>query len=251
MILFGLIGGSLSHSFSGKYFNDKFSRGGLENLYRYELFELSSISEFPALISRNRHLRGLNVTIPYKETIIPYLGRIEGEAIPIQAVNTIFIDRDEKGEVKTTIGYNTDAVGFYHSISPLLTKDDAGALILGTGGASKAVEYVLRELLHLRIIRVSRTPGVDRITYQQITPELMEQYPIIINTTPLGTSPHTEICPPIPYDFLSPTNLLFDLVYNPANTRFLNMGKQRGARIKNGEEMLKIQAEASWEMWMK
>lgn len=251
MILFGLIGESLSHSFSGKYFKGKFSAEGLQSLYRYELFEISSISEFPALINSHRHLRGLNVTIPYKEAIIPYLSRIEGEAIPIQAVNTIFIDRDEKGEIKTTIGFNTDAIGFYHSLSPLLTKDDAGALILGTGGASKAVEYVLKEWLRLKVMKVSRTPGADQITYQQITPELLSQYPIIINTTPLGTFPHTELCPPIPYDFLSRKNLLYDLVYNPAETRFLHLGKHQGARIKNGEEMLKLQAEASWGIWVK
>lgn len=249
MILFGLIGESLSHSFSGKYFEDKFSSEGLLSLYRYELFELSSITEFPALINSHRQLRGLNVTIPFKESILPYLSRLEGEAIPIKAVNTICIDRNEAGEVKTTVGFNTDALGFYHSLSPLLNRNDAGAMILGTGGASKAVEYVIRELLQLKVIKISRTPGIDHITYRQITPELIAQYPIIINTTPLGTSPYTDLCPPIPYDFLSPKNLLFDLVYNPAETRFLKLGKQRGARIKNGEEMLKLQAEKSWGIW--
>lgn len=249
MILFGLIGGSLAHSFSGEYFKDKFSREGVENLYRYQLFELSGITEFPSLINSHRQLRGLNVTIPFKESIIPYLSRLEGVATAIQAVNTVYIHRDEMGAVISTAGYNTDVIGFYKSLSPLVHRSDTGAMILGTGGASKAVEYVLKELMHLRIIRVSRNPGIDRITYPQITSELLEQYPIIINTTPLGTSPHTEFCPPIPYDFLSPRNLLYDLVYNPTNTRFLDLGKQRGARTKNGEEMLKLQAEASWEIW--
>lgn len=251
MILFGLIGVSLAHSFSGKYFEDKFIRERLESDYRYELFELAHIEDFPALLDTHPRLIGLNVTIPFKETVIPYLSGLEGDAIPIQAVNTIFIDRNDKGEMMASTGFNTDAIGFFQSLSPLLTNNETGAMILGTGGASKAVAYVLKEWLHLEVILVSRNPGANRITYGDLTPELMERYPVIINTTPLGTFPHTEAHPPLPYDFLSPGNLLYDLVYNPEESRFLQLGKQRGARIKNGEEMLKIQAEASWKIWMK
>jgi shikimate dehydrogenase len=235
MKTFGLIGKDLSHSFSAKYFNEKFFKEEIDA--QYLNFELNNISEFPTLI-RKQKLSGINITIPYKESIIPFLDKLSNEAKEIGAVNTVeFID----GKLA---GHNTDIIGFTQSIIPILESRNK-ALILGSGGAAKAVELALRKL-NIKYKTVSRNSSFD---YQDITKQDTVSHNIIINTTPLGTNPRINDFPKIPYNYLNKNHLLFDLIYNPPETKFLKYGKAKKSTIKNGLEMLQIQAETSWNIW--
>jgi len=236
MSIFGLIGKTLSHSFSEGYFNDKFHKEDINDA-EYKNFELSNISEFTDLISKIK-LSGLNVTTPYKESIIPFLDELTPHANAIGAVNTIQF-KDNK-----LIGHNTDTIGFLQSIYPLLNKRNK-ALILGNGGASKAIQYVLK-ILNIEYKIVSRKSSFD---YLDISSESIGYYDIIINTTPLGTHPKIADFPQIPYKELNENHLLFDVIYNPTESAFLRFGKTKNCSIKNGLEMLEIQAESSWNIW--
>lgn len=239
---FGLIGKNIDYSFSRSYFTNKFKEEELAHTYRN--FDIEFIEDFLGVIKKNKNLKGLNVTIPYKETIIPYLTRLDKTAQKIGAVNTIKFM--ENGEL---IGYNTDFYGFKKAIEPLLNSNHKKALILGTGGASKAVAYVLEEL-GITYNYVSRTASKKaKFTYKSITEAIISKHQLIINCTPLGTYPQTNACPPIPYDAITPSHLLFDLIYNPEESKFLTVGKLKGAKIRNGLEMLKFQAEKAWKIW--
>ena len=236
MKTFGLIGKSLVHSFSAQYFSEKFLKEGITDT-QYLNFELQDILEFKLLIDETK-LSGLNVTIPYKESIIPFLDELSKEAKIIGAVNTIrFIN-------EKLIGYNTDYIGFTNSIKPLL-KDRNKAIILGDGGAAKAIKYALKKL-GIEYKTASRNTLFD---YLDITNQKAGYYNIIINTTPLGSYPNTSNFPKIPYDYLNENYLLFDLIYNPNETKFLAYGKAKNTQTKNGLEMLQIQAEESWNIW--
>lgn len=237
----GLIGYPLSHSFSKSYFGGKFEREGISG-YTYQLFPLQAIEELVPLLQSHPELAGLNVTIPYKVAVVPFLDELDDTAAAIGAVNTI---RVKDGRLK---GYNTDAYGFEASLRPLLQEQHKRALVLGTGGASRAIAYVL-EKLGLEILFVSRHPEDKEIGYDEIDGAVLAGYPVIINSTPLGTWPDTEACPDIPYAALSDRHILYDLIYNPEETLFLKKGKQQGAVTKNGLEMLHLQAEKSWEIW--
>jgi shikimate dehydrogenase len=240
---YGLIGKTLSHSFSKKYFEDKFRRENIDAVY--ENFELDDISQVEDLFLAHPNLCGLNVTIPYKEQIIPYLDEINEQAKKIGAVNTIYIDK-ETGKKK---GYNTDVYGFKQSLKPFLENQHQRALILGTGGVSKAVEYVLNELGIITAF-VSRTPqGENHFGYDELNENILASFLLIVNTTPLGTFPNVEEKSPLNYSAITSNHLLYDLVYNPAETAFLKEGKKRGALIINGEQMLKLQAEKAWGIW--
>jgi shikimate dehydrogenase len=242
---FGLIGYPLGHSFSRKFFTEKFLRENLQE--EYLNFELEDISQLPGVIAVHPELAGLNVTIPYKEKVLPYIDRLDPVSSAIGAVNTICISRKSSGILLE--GFNTDVFGFSGSLKPLLKPHHRKALVLGTGGASKAVTYAL-DRLGIKWLQVSRNGiGERMITYDQLDFQTMEQSHVIINTTPLGTFPDISTCPPIPYGFLTPNHLLFDLVYNPAETRFLALGRERGAAVKNGYEMLELQALRSYEIW--
>jgi shikimate dehydrogenase len=244
---FGLIGYPLTHSFSGKFFNEKFRNEGIDA--EYLNFELENILQLPHLIGSHPDLEGINVTIPYKEEVIKFLDHINETAAQIQAVNTIRINRS--GHHVSLHGFNTDIYGFQESIKPLLQKYQNKALVLGTGGASKAV---VKALMNLGIdsILVSRNPEWrGEISYNDLDEDVMTSYKIIINTTPIGTYPNTEGCPAIPFEFITSKHLLFDLIYNPEVTEFLNQGKLRGATVTNGLGMLHLQALASWEIWNK
>lgn len=246
MRTFGLIGNPLGHSFSVPYFTNKFSKEGIAAEYRN--FPLDKISEFKSLVKEEPDLSGLNVTVPYKQQIIPYLDALAETARNIQAVNTICFCR-KKG-VRALVGHNTDVIGFERSLSEHLNKHHTSALVLGSGGSSKAVTFVLEKLgIEYRI--VSRSKGEERITYAQLEDSMVERSPLIINTTPLGMHPKLNTYPDIPYDAISPDHLLFDLVYNPGKTKFLSLGKEKGATIVNGYDMLVYQAEGSWEIWNK
>lgn len=254
---FGLIGFPLSHSFSKKYFTDKFEKEGRDDC-KYELYPLPKLSELPELIKANPALCGLNVTVPHKIGVMYYLDKIDSAAKEIDAVNCIKIVNHQPVEdffsgelsfMKVRLeGYNTDAFAFEASLKPLLKKHHHKALILGNGGAARAVIYVLNRLnIAYRI--VSRKPIGKQLNYSQLTPEIMNDRPLIINTTPLGTYPDVDACPDIPYSSLGSKHLLYDLVYNPEETEFLKRGKGQGAATKNGMEMLRLQAEKSWEIW--
>jgi shikimate dehydrogenase len=237
MKVYGLIGYPLSHSFSKGFFAEKFAKENIKDC-TYETFPIPSIEEFNSL----PEVSGLNVTIPYKEVVIPYLDELSPAAADIQAVNCI---RFENG-VKT--GYNTDAIGFRRSLEPLLKAHHTKALVLGTGGAAKAVQYVLRAL-DIPYKLVSRNASLKAMAYSELTKTVMEEYTVIINTTPLGMYPNVDAAPEIPYELLTSHHLLYDLIYNPAVTSFLQKGADKGATTKNGHEMLILQAEASWEIW--
>ncbi len=240
---YGLIGKMLSHSFSKKYFEEKFKRENISAVY--ENFEIGDISQVEEIFSAQPNLFGLNVTIPYKEQIIPYLDEVDEQAQKIGAVNTIYIDK-ATGKKK---GYNTDYYGFKQSLKPFLENQHQRALILGTGGASKAVAYVLNELGIITAF-VSRNPTADnQLSYDDLNENLMQSFLLIVNTTPLGTFPNIDEKPAINYDAITPNHLLYDLVYNPAETAFLKEGKERGALTINGEQMLQLQAEKAWEIW--
>jgi shikimate dehydrogenase len=242
---FGLIGYPLSHSFSKKYFREKFVQEGISGC-QYELFPIASIELIMDLLQENKQLEGLNVTIPYKVSVIPYLNELEEAAAFIGAVNCISIQfRDGSPFLK---GYNTDAYGFEESLKPLLAPHHQKALIFGNGGAAKAVKYVLQKL-GVPYLSVTRTSIPEAITYDQVTEAILQEHTLLINTTPLGMSPNLDTYPPIPYRFLSEQHLSYDLVYNPEESRFLELSKAEGAVIKNGMEMLELQAERSWFIW--
>ena len=241
---FGLLGKNISYSFSKKYFIEKFALGNLDG-YVYENFDLQSIEDFPKLITDNPELKGLNVTIPYKEEIIPYLNKLSKKAAQIGAVNVIRFTK--KGTLK---GYNSDYYGFKKSLKPLLQSHHKKALILGTGGAAKAVAFALNELGILYTF-VSREEKESMIDYNRINATTFDNYHIIINCTPLGTSPNTKEFPPIPYNFFTEKHIAFDLIYNPEETQFLKKAKKKGAITKNGYEMLVFQAEKAWKIWNK
>ena len=241
--LFGLLGKNISYSFSRGYFMEKFSNLGLEK-FKYVNFDISKIVDFKDVISDHKNLKGLNVTIPYKEEIISFLDKLDDTAVKIGAVNTIKFTK--RGNLK---GYNTDAFGFENSLVPLLKNHHKKALILGTGGASKAVAFVLKKN-NISYKFVSRNPsGKKEISYDNVSEITLNNYQIIINCTPLGTSPNTNFYPEIPYQFLTQNHLLYDLIYNPPVTKFLEKGKEKGATTKNGLEMLQLQAEEAWRIW--
>lgn len=238
--LYGLIGYPLSHSFSPAWFREKFVREGIDAEYR--AFELPDISGLPALITAHPELKGLNVTIPHKQAVIPFLEEIDLVAAGIGAVNCIDL-RD--GRLK---GFNTDAFGFEQSLLPLLRASHRKALVLGTGGASLAVKYILNKL-NIDFLSVSRNANGTSISYADLTDEIIGSHTLIINTTPLGMFPHTELCPPLSYQAIGKEHLLYDLIYNPPKSRFLFFGESRGAQVKNGLEMLQLQADESWRIW--
>lgn len=241
MRAFGLIGYPLSHSFSKKYFEEKFAREALTGC-AYDLYPLKSISELPALLASNPQLCGLNVTIPYKESVLPLLHDVDETAARIGAVNCIKIDQ---GRLK---GYNTDVTGFSLSLTAWLSgHKPEKVFVLGTGGSSKAVKDAL-QTMNLNFFSVSRSAQPAAITYVEIAPQLSKTN-LFINTTPLGMWPDASSYPHIPYHLLGTNDFLFDLVYNPAETTFLSKGKEQGCQIKNGLEMLSIQAEESWKIW--
>ena len=242
---YGLIGYPLGHSFSISYFNQRFQDEGIDAVY--ENYEIPNIDALPEVLGSNPELKGLNVTIPYKEKVIPFLDSIAPEARAIGAVNVIRVThRGNKTELK---GYNSDVIGFTKSIEPMLDKKwHQKALILGTGGASKAIDYGLRSL-GLETVFVSRYERPDTIQYQSITPEVVKEYNVIVNCTPLGMYPKTEVCPDLPYEAMDSHTILYDLIYNPDETLFMKRGAEFGANVKNGLEMLLLQAFASWEFW--
>lgn len=247
MDTYGIIGNPLVQSFSPRFFSEKFRREGIDA--EYLKFELPDISAFTEVITSNPHLKGLNVTIPYKQQIIPFLDDLDPQAKEIGAINVIKVYRID-GQTRLT-GYNSDIIGFQNSIETLLKKEiHTKALILGTGGASKAVAKGL-ENLGLQYIFVSRTKKEGQLCYNELTKDTMEEYTVIVNSSPLGTFPDVDEAPDIPYQYLSPNHLLYDLVYNPAETKFLRLGKEKSASVKNGAEMLELQALAAWEIWNK
>lgn len=243
---YGLIGYPLGHSFSRGFFNDKFSAEKIDA--EYLNFEIPSIDDFPDIIETTPELRGLNVTIPYKLQVMDYLDEVTPEARAIGAVNVIRFEGT--GKNRRLIGYNSDVIGFTNSIEPLLRPHHKKALILGTGGASKAINYGLKKL-GLETVFVSRTKRDNCITYADITADVLREYEVVVNCTPKGMFPHTEECPDIPYEHLTYNNLLYDLVYNPDVTKFMQEGKKYGAVVKNGLEMLILQAIGAWEIWNK
>lgn len=243
-VLFGLVGKNISYSFSKEYFSKKFEELGLQD-HQYVNFDIGTIAAFSEIIHQYKFcLKGLNVTIPYKQDIFLYLDKVDKTAQKVGAVNTIRLTK--KGRLK---GYNTDVIGFERSIIPLLEEHHTHALILGTGGASKAVAYVLKKL-GIKYRYVSRKPKKKKqISYSDIDKITLDKYTVLINCSPVGTYPATDKCPNIPYQYLTKDHLLYDLIYNPAETLFLSKGKSSGATVKNGHDMLKFQAEASWKIW--
>ena len=245
MRTFGLIGFPLSHSFSKKFFSEKFEQEQIANC-KYELFPIAHADEIRDLIASNPLLCGLNVTIPHKVNVIPFLSEMDNAAKEIGAVNCIAINQG--GETPILKGYNTDAYGFAESLKPLLEEQHQKALIFGDGGAAKAVKYVLDQL-RIPYLVVVRNPAPNAILYSAITAEIMQEHKLLINTTPLGMLPNLVSYPVIPYQFVTPQHLAYDLVYNPEETVFLAKAKEKGAKIKNGLEMLYLQAERSWYIW--
>jgi shikimate dehydrogenase len=243
MLQYGLVGYPLTHSFSKKYFTEKFHT---ENISAdYLNFETDDITGIKTIIENHPSLKGLNITIPYKEQIIKFIDELHPEAAQVGAVNTLLIKR-----VSTnyhTIGYNTDIYGFSQSLKPLLKSNHYKALILGNGGAAKAVKYVLRQL-GIEVFTVSRS-GTTDFTYKDLNKYTIENIPLIINTTPLGMYPHIDLYPQIPFEFIGEKHLCYDLIYNPQETLFLQKAKARGALISNGYNMLILQAEKAWEIW--
>jgi len=242
MNIFGLVGRDIDYSFSQKYFSDKFQNEQIENVL-YKNFDIPDISHFPQIIKKNKDLKGLNITIPYKQTIIPYLDKLSLKAEQIGAINCVKITKNNKLK-----GYNTDIYGFKKSLLPLLESHHTKALIFGTGGASKAVEYVLKQL-NILYKYVYRNPQKENLSYDAISKDIIESHTLLINCTPIGTFPRVEESPLIDYKSLSEKHLVFDLVYNPAQTKFLRLAKEKGATTKNGYEMLVYQAEKSWRIW--
>lgn len=247
----------MGHSFSPGYFNEKFQNEHIDAIY--EKHELKNIADLIELLEEEPELCGLNVTIPYKEKVMEYLDYVSPEARAVGAVNVIKVTHDTESTVEElkrkvtrkkyhTEGYNSDVFGFMNSIRPFLTSHHKKALILGTGGASKAINYSLRHL-GLDTLFVSRSVREEMITYEQVTPELLQDYLVIVNCTPCGMSPHYSECPQLPYEALTSRHILYDLIYNPNETLFLKKGKEQGAMTKNGLEMLLLQADESWRIW--
>lgn len=238
---YGLIGFPLTHSFSKKYFTDKIEREGISEAF-FDLFPLNTIEDFPALLSSHPTLKGIAVTIPYKEQVLQYVTHLSEEVKQIGAANCIRIKGDE------LTAHNTDIIGFEKSFVKHLKPNHTKALLLGSGGASKAVQYVLQKL-GIDFLLVSRNKSPNHIQYAQITEAIIREYPLIINTSPLGMSPNENTCPDLPYNLLTAENYLYDLVYAPAKTLFLQKGEEQGAAIENGFQMLIIQAEENWRIW--
>ena len=241
---FGLLGRNINYSFSKGYFTEKFEKEKLEGC-TYENFDIQEITAFPEIIKNNSDIKGMNVTIPYKEVVIPFLDKLSKKAAIIGAVNTIKITK--KGKLK---GYNTDYYGFMESLKPFLLPHHKRALILGTGGASKGVAFALDEL-GISYTFVSRESKENAIAYDQINASTFDNYQIIINSTPVGTSPNTEAFPLIPYEYFTKNHIAYDLIYNPAETQFLKKAAAKGAQTKNGLDMLIFQAEKAWKIWNK
>lgn len=236
---YGLIGRKISYSFSPEWFREKFKNENIQASYK--LFDINQIQQFPSVFL-TPGLKGLNVTIPYKEEIMVFMDDLSPEAETIGAVNTIAFKGDR------LIGHNTDWIGFRDSLSPLLQEHHNRALILGTGGSAKAVKFAL-EWLNIPYQSVSRQPGAADFIYTDLNEYIISEHPLIINTTPLGTEPDIDMAPEIPYEFLTASHLVYDLIYNPEKTKLLQLAEMHGAAIKNGLEMLKIQAEESWKIW--
>tara|TARA_B100001059_G_C17790061_1_gene559592 strand:- start:451 stop:1182 length:732 start_codon:yes stop_codon:yes gene_type:complete len=241
MANYGLIGKNIAYSFSKKFFNEKFKKEGLA--HSYQNFDIDTIELFKKIIKENTGIKGLNVTIPYKENIIPYLDTLDNQARIIGAINTIKVLED--GSLK---GYNTDHYGFSKALSSYPAISNKTALILGNGGASKAIKYAL-DTLGYCCTTVSRTKTQDTITYNQVTKQVLEKHTLIVNTTPLGVVPDVLKCPEIPYRYLTKEHFLFDLIYNPQKTTFLRHGLAKGATIANGSKMLEYQAQEAWNIW--
>lgn len=241
MNTYGLIGYPLGHSFSRKFFTEKFAKEGIDA--QYLNFEIPSIEEFPEIIKNNPTLRGLNVTIPYKQQVMQFLDDLSEEAKAIGAVNVVKVAEDG------LTGYNSDVIGFVNSIKPLLKPHHKKALILGTGGASKAIHYGLTKKLGLETLFVSRSAREGVITYDDIDASVLKEYEVIVNCSPVGMFPHVDECPALPYKAMNENHLLYDLVYNPLETLFMKKGAEQGAAVKNGLEMLHLQAIASWNIW--
>ena len=242
---YGLIGFPLGHSFSKRFFSNKFENENIDA--HYSLYELENIEKFTTLLE-DSDLCGINVTIPYKEKVIPFLNELDDTALKIGAVNVIKFIRNN-GEL-TLKGFNSDAIGFENSLTPHLKAHHTNALILGTGGASKAIYYVLNKL-GIKTTFVSRTAKDGYLTYEDLNEQVLSANTVIVNASPVGTYPHSDECPDIPYQFINSKHLLFDVVYNPAETLFLKKGRNQGATGLNGEEMLNLQAVAAWEIWNK
>lgn len=241
MRLFGLLGYPLTHSFSQKYFTEKFLNFGLQDA-AYENFSIPDIQELTNILESKKELEGFNITIPYKKSVIDFL---DEQSDPVKKMGACNCVKIMDGKLK---GFNTDTVGFQQSLQPFLKSHHQQALILGTGGASAAVEWVFQNL-NIPYKFVSRTATDITLGYADLTKEIIDTHHLIINTTPLGMYPNVDACPDIPYQLLTPKHHLFDLVYNPAETKFLFLGKQQGASTQNGHEMLILQAEESWRIW--
>jgi shikimate dehydrogenase len=249
---YGLIGYPLTHSFSKKHFTEKFEKENITDC-EYNLYSLSTIHQLPQMLKDNPQIKGLNVTIPYKESVMPFLNELDPIAKAIGAVNCIKVDQGSNDQVKL-IGYNTDVFGFRQSIKPFLEKRHERALILGTGGASKAVAYVLKEIgLDCYFITRHKThsSGPNTFLYDELNEYMLNAIKLVVNTTPVGMFPNVKEAPAIPYDLITPSHLLYDLVYNPAETEFLRRGKEKGAETINGLSMLQQQAEEAWRIWNK
>jgi shikimate dehydrogenase len=246
MKTYGLVGYPLTQSFSQKYFTQRFENEKIDA--QYLNFSIESIGEFPEILDDNESLEGLNVTIPYKEKVIPFINELDSIAQKVGAVNLIKIG--ERKSKPYLIGSNSDVYGFKQSLKPFLKPHHTNALILGTGGASKAVRYVLKEL-GISYKLVSRKPKTDWLTYSDITPQLLKDSPLIINTTPLGMFPNIDGCPTLPFEAINGNHLVFDMVYNPLQTILLKKSADAGANTLNGYQMLILQAEKSWEYWSK
>ena len=241
---YGLIGYPLGHSFSISYFNEKFENEHINA--EYINFEMPSIDDFLEVLAMNPELKGLNVTIPYKEKVMQFLDQVSPEARAIGAVNVIKVET--KGGKTQLLGFNSDVIGFTESIKPMLMPYHKKALVLGTGGASKAIAYSLKQL-GVDPVFVSRYQRPGTIQYETITPEVVKEYNVIVNCTPCGMFPHSDQCPNLPYEAMDNHTILYDLIYNPDKTLFMRKGAKYGAKVKNGLEMLLLQAFASWEFW--
>ncbi|MCM1310525.1 MAG: shikimate dehydrogenase [Bacteroides sp.] len=245
MNIYGLIGFPLGHSFSAKFFSEKFAAEGIDAEYRN--FEIPEIGDLMELLAEYPDIKGFNVTIPYKQQIIPYLTELSPAAKAIGAVNTVNVIHDSEGNVTALIGHNTDSPAFARTLAPMLPLEPVSALILGTGGASHAVAAAL-DTLGIDHTTVSRTKG---LTYADLTAEIVTHNRLIVNTTPLGMSPRTDACPDIPYEALTDRHICYDLIYNPTETLFLKKGAAQGASTKNGLDMLHLQALLAWQIWQK
>lgn len=246
MDIYGLIGFPLEHSFSISYFNEKFQNEGIKA--KYVNFEIPTIENLQEILASTPNLKGLNVTIPYKQKVISYLDYLSPEARAIGAVNVIRVEH--KGKEIILKGYNSDVIGFTQSIEPMLESFHKKALVLGTGGAAKAINFGLKSL-GLETVLVSRYERPGTVSYKNLTAEDIKEYNVIVNCTPCGMFPHTNECPDLPYETMDSHTLLYDLIYNPDETMFMHKGRERGATVKNGLEMLLLQAFASWEFWTK